>query len=334
MTTYFQGAEKEDFLVTGTVTNPTTVNTFNSSNARASMLPATSGASESNNILTANMSAADDDIWLHFTLWAPAISTFRNELRWIRFLSGSTVLLGFQYGTTGNGTFRVQKFASAAWSTLETSSLELITTTRYVFDVHVVMGNPGTLRVYVDGVPVIARDDLDLTWAGITGIDKVIFGCSNGSTSATHNYSEVIVADWNTIGSKLVTRAPDANGTYTAWAGAGYTALNEITPAATYMTSGTVDQRISLFLSDFPALATNERIESVKTSIAALRDASGPQSANLFVRVNSADDDEADQALSVGILNYHATWEMSPDTATYWTVAELNASEFGVRSRT
>ncbi|PSJ55815.1 hypothetical protein C7I85_26380 [Mesorhizobium soli] len=164
-------------------------------------------------------------------------------------------------------------------------------------------------------------------------MDKVRWSGQNAGGGAYTYFSECIVADWNTIGSKLVARAPTANGAYSEWSGAGYSALNELTPAATYMTSGAADQRISTVMATFPALGTGERIERVKVAANALRDASGPQKMNIFYRVAGADDHKSDRALTVSAANYTEAWDMSPATGTYWTPTELNASEPGARSR-
>ncbi|RUW41533.1 hypothetical protein EOA37_09740 [Mesorhizobium sp. M2A.F.Ca.ET.015.02.1.1] len=340
MTVYFQGAEIQDFVLTGNAIHSTAAGDFNSSNSRAAAVPSSttgtsSGSTETNDILDGNFSAGATDFWTHFycKFGTTVLGTTNRFLMW---LSGGTRLLGLRLASsTGPTTVEIGKFASGAWSTLGTATAGVISTnTLYKFDVHIVIGNPGTVAVYLDGVPIFNDNTLNLSWAGVSSFDAVRLARPIITSGAATRFSEIIVADWNTVGSKLVTAAPDANGNYTAWAGAGYTALNEVTPAATYMTSGTANQRISVSLGNFPALAANERVESVKVVANALRDASGPQKLNLFYRVNGTDNDDSDQSLTLSAANYSHSWAASPDTASYWTPTELNASEPGVRSRT
>ncbi|MFC3322152.1 hypothetical protein [Mesorhizobium cantuariense] len=338
-TVYFQGNEIQDFAVTGNAVHVTTSGHFNASNTRGSVClgsttGTTSGTTETNDVGDGNFSATATDFWTHsYVYLATVFSTTNRFLMW---LSGGTRLLGLRLSAgSAPATLEVGKYSAGAWSTLGTCTANVLAlSTLYKLDVHIVIGNPGTVAVYLDGVPIFNDSTLDLSWGGITSFDAVRIARPAVTSGAGVRFSEVICASWNTVGSKLVTGVPDANGNYTAWTGAGYTALNELTPAATYMTSGTANQRISVSLGNFPALGANERVESVKVVANALRDASGPQKLNLFYRVNSTDTDDSDQSLTLSAANYFHTWTASPDTASYWTPTELNASEPGVRSRT
>jgi hypothetical protein len=311
----------------------TTAGYFTAANSRGAVYPSAASLTEDLNYFDAIFSSVASSIWCHFVFRCDTLTN--NDKLW-KLYSGTTQLLSLQ-SVIANDSLRLQKYASSTWSTIDSSgSFVFANNGLYVVDIQVILGNPGTCRVYLNNVPVIASNAYDLSWPSVTDFSKIRFQKTYNSDSATRrgHFSEVIVADWCTLQSKVVGRGPDANGAYTAWTGAGYTAIDEVILSADYMTSGTVDQRISVSLGSFTALGANERIENVKASVNAFRDASGPQSLNLFTRISTTDYDGSDQALTVPAAHYSQSWATSPATATYWTPTELDASEFGVRSRT
>jgi hypothetical protein len=112
--------------------------------------------------------------------------------------------------------------------------------------------------------------------------------------------------------------------------------VDEVPYAGDMMVSGSSNQRFSLNFADVPALGTGESLQAVKISGAMVKDAGGPQSVNFFARIESADYDDIDQAAPAVINTTNPLsklWEVSPATGQPWTLAELNAAEFGVRSR-
>ena len=73
----------------------------------------------------------------------------------------------------------------------------------------------------------------------------------------------------------------------------------------------------------------------MKVGAVAVKDATGPQSLNFFSRVSGTDYDVGgDQPAPASIGGLRQVFEVNPATGLAWTVAELNAAEFGVRSRT
>ncbi len=329
--TYFQGAELQDFAAYSGAVHNSTAGFYKAANARCAIQCA-SGAEDANFIDTTSFSA--DDFWSHFVAsWAS--NAFQNMQRnFAKWYAGGVNRIALWQSAANSDRLEARKWNGAAWESIGISGpLGLLLSTTYTFDVYIKLGNPGSIRVYMDRVPIIAVDDANLTFPSVIALDKFRLSTSTVQAAASARYSEVIVANWNTLGSKLVSRAPAANGYYSEWAGLGHTALSEITPAATYMTSGAANQRISVAMAAFPALAAGERIERVKVAANKLRDASGPQKSNIFYRVAGTDDDRADRALTVSAADYTEAWDASPATGTYWTPTELNASEPGVRSR-
>jgi hypothetical protein len=328
MTVLFAATELMDFEVFANAAEATTASTFNSSNGRASILP-TNGAVDTN-YLDCDFSAASADFWLHDVIWTASLAATSGEF--VRVYSGGTQRIAVKVNST-SGDLVVQKWNGSAWVTLLTTATGVIVgNTRFVLDLHVVLGNPGKIALYINGAVVAADATLDVSFSGVTGFDKVRL--SNARTSSSNTYhSEVIVADWNTIGSKIVSKAPDANGNYTAWTGV-YTDIDDISGGSDVLASGSANQRESFSMADFPALSGSEVIAAVGMGISALRDAGGPQNVNMFTRIASTDYDGADRTLNAATTNRQVLWQVSPATSAAWTVAEINGAEFGVRSRT
>lgn len=329
MTVYFQGAEKADFVLsawTPGVSHSTASTSFVAANSRASLIQ---GEESSDAVYMQSTSFSATEFWTHFKRLTTAFSSSANPW-FISWRSGGTPYIGLQ--ATSGTSVSLRWWNGSSWVTIGSfvtvADLE-------TYDVYIKVGNPGQVRVYKDNLPVASSITIDTTFGGaVSAFDSIRMQCATAQFSTSTRYAEVIVADWNTIGSKLVTRIPDAAGTYSEWGGAGYTSVDELTEDNTMMASGTVDQRFSVTCTDFPALGTGESIEAVKVAGAIVKDAGGPQSVNFFTRVSGTDYHSSDQAAPASINGLRQVYDVNPNTSAAWTVSELNAAEFGVRSRT
>lgn len=329
MTVYFAATERLDWETQhGTVNSSSTSGRFNSSNGRA-YIGIIGTSTDDLNYADAVMSSAATDFWLHFVLYHPSLST---NLKFVKFYSSGTLKLGIaEISVTSYG---VYQWNGSSWTLLLTVDLSPVTASFNgditPWDLHIKVGNPGTIACYYNGVPVGITTSVDLS--GVSNIDTIRFQPSNSTDSS--GLSEVIVASWNTIGSKIVSVAPTGNGANTAWAN-DYTNVDEAGDGGTdYITSGTVNQRETYTFSAFPSLASGESIAAVGVGIEAFRDASSPQSINMCTRISGTDYDGADRSLNTSLTYLQKIWEVSPATSAAWTLTEANGAEFGVRSRT
>ena len=331
MPVLFAATELMDFVLTGNPSNlfaQTNSSYYLAANSRAGAQVG-SGVEDVTFVEGAFTSTAD--IWVHFVVgWVTAVGTQRL----VKLYSGGTNRLAFRFD--GNGAIELSKWNGTAWVILGTSATNsLITTaTPYVIDMHLTIGNPGRATIYFNGSPMVSSAAYDLTWSGVTGYDKIRFCSQHGSFQIV--YSEVIVADFNTLNSKVVSRVPDANGTYTAWAGTTgtFADIDDAAGGTDFITGAADGDRESWTHTNFPALAANESIVYVGMGASALRDAAGPQSFNMFTRISTTDYDKANETVSVGYTGFQQGWLVSPATSAAWTIAELDAAEFGVRART
>lgn len=336
MTLYFMGTELEDFpnRAGTSIAHSTNSNYRKLSNTRQVVgVTDTTNVEDSQYIDTDTFSATD--FWTHFVVGSntPSLSV-PSPFKWY---SGGTQKLRMRW-TNASGTIELSRWNGSAWVVLGTvTDFQMWSMTTLVlsgvpatFDFYIKSGNPGDFRCYINGAPAISLTGIDLS--GVGTIDKFRMQPWAG----TIFFSEVIVATWNTLFSKIVMRFPTGNGTYQEWTNGGFGIVDDLDAlSADVAVSPTADQRTTYTHAAFTALAANEVIGGVKVAIAANRDAAGPQNINIMTRIGGTTDyHDSNQALNVSQTRLSKMWETSPASAVAWTMTELNAAQFGVRSRT
>lgn len=334
MTVYFQGTEKEDFVLSSISSNiSNNATNYNASNVRCSLKITV----EASNYYANTASFSATDFWTHFN---HALANYTGNFNdyTVAWYAGATARIGLYLNTN---VITLKQWNGSAWSTIATTSAFNPASGRHIYDVYIKVGTAGVgeIRVYCDGLPAVYTNSFDTTFGGaVTAFTsmRLTSGVTNTSNGDSY-YSEVIIADWNTIGSRLQTIIPNGAGNYNAWTGAGYTAVDELNPGADFMTAASTNLRFSTAFSDIGALATGEIIAGVKVAGAFTKDLASPQSVDYFTRISGTDYDGTDQtapSATNSLTNISQSWATSPATSSAWTVTELNAAEFGVRSRT
>jgi hypothetical protein len=328
----FCGAEMEDWIrveeTPGNISQSLAGN-FNAPNARCSIQMPLAAVEFGNRIVSAPFSS--NEFWVSFSV--QFIFTGGAPLKFFTLSGGGTRRIALAQSASGSGQLRFFTWNGSSWDTIQTAGANSVTAALVRYDVYVKLGNPGVFRVYKDGIAVMAETP-NLSFGGLANLDTLELCTGFASGGVVTHYTEAIVATWNTIGSKLVTRVPDANGTHLAWPGAAFGNIDEITAGTDYMTSPTANQRASFLLTDFPALSAGFVVDNVRVVTTASTDGGGPSKLNNFVRIGSVDYDQSDKALTLGQAGVVTDFASSPATSLPWTIAELNAAEFGVRSRT
>lgn len=337
MTVYFQMTELADcgsYSVTGLQVRTTGINT---SNVRSG-IEIDEGADASSFISSPTFSATD--LWVHFNHYVNVqnVSTTTSTKSMVRFMSGGTQRI--RVNPVDANTVQIESWNGAAWTLLASGTATSIfaTSQRHITDIHATIGAAATISVYIDGTLIATAENVDTTFGGtVTAFDTVIWGCPNIAGSGTGLiYSEMIGANWNTIGSKLVTRIPDANGNYAEWTNGDFTVVDDIpgNGGVDYATSGTADQRVDWSMSSFPELTGNLIVASTQINVMINRDTTGPQNANFFVRTGGTDYHSADQPLNITQSGLRQKYETDPSTSAAWDITNLNNTTFGIRSRT
>jgi hypothetical protein len=336
MTVYFMGTESEDFPTrTGSVLQNTNAAYRKSANTRVAVQITRSSSGEDINFMETD-AFSSSDFWSH-VVWAinnpPGAGASQYITRWY---SGGVKKLGFRWSNMSAGTLEIAKWTGAAWSLLATVGDAMFAgagSIPYTLDFYIKLGNPGEMRVYFNGFPAIVRNDLDLS--GISAIDRLRLDGGANLINGEGMYSEIIVADFCTVGSKIVSRPPTGNGSYQEWTNGGFAIVDDVdATGADLATSATANQRTTYTHAALTALGGTEVLAGVKVAAAVNREVTGPQNLNFMTRISTTDYNGADQSLSTTSGRNSQMWENSPASATAWTIAEINAAHMGVRSRT
>lgn len=339
MTIYVQMGEIADVVTQSGVTGD--AGFYNPSNSRSSIKVQHGSGSNDTNLYFHGSTFSSTNIWIHYIYgcsnsWGPETAIATRSM--VRIMAGGTQRL--RVTPTDAAGVKLEMWTGAAWTILGsyTPGSTLFFNNINTFDINATVAVDGQIRVYLNNTLIIGVDNVDTTFSGaVTAFDNVIWGCPQGALGFQIGmafYSELYVTDWNTIGSKLVVKGPDANGAHAEWANGNFTVVDEYQGGVDYATSGTADQRVDWSMASFPALATNEVIVSVQVTSMINRDLGGPQHANFYVSRGGTDYDDTDQSLSLTQTRMSTRFENDPATSTTWTVADLNSTTFGIRSRT
>jgi len=208
---------------------------FSAGYARCSLNPSVGGAAFSNVFPAGAITAC----WLHFT----AMQTQNQngtEAGFVGFgksgVSKALMVTAYATASAQSSMLRISKWTGSSWTNLNSSPTGvLVLSAVNRIDVQLVAFADtvnGTINVYVNEgtVPVVTYTG-DLTQTSFaTNVDRLVIGPGPG-TGIDHQknrVSEIIVADSDTRGLRLVTAAPNGAGSANNWTGA-YTTIDETT---------------------------------------------------------------------------------------------------------
>lgn len=199
----------------------------------------------------------------------------------------------------------------------------------------------GVAIVRVNGVPVINLTSQDTRNAGNASANTIRIGSSTTPTPANLDYDDIYVFDTtgssnnDFVGDCRVERiAPSGAGATTAWtpsAGANYACVDEAPPNADtdYVSSLTAGQTDTYACGNL--VTTSGTVYAVQATATARKDDAGSRSLALVARPGGTDRLGATQGIGDTYGTYTEIWNTNPDTAAAWTIAAVNASEFGQR---
>lgn len=233
---------------------------------------------------------------------------------------------------TGQDRFRLEDQRLRIWdgSAFQSRGDTIATQSgRVRWDVYFRSGASGEITVW-------RNEEVVATWSGDTGtfaINRLFFGnpVAFGSQSAV--ISQVLVADFLTLRSKVSSRRPDSNGTYTAWTG-DVTALDEaVTDFADAILTTSTSDRESFTCS--ARSLTGYEARGVGVNFMGYRSGASAPKVRPFLRRSGADYDGDDVTLSFGRSRHSQMWEEDPATLSPWTAANAGSAalEFGVQGR-
>ncbi len=260
-----------------------------------------------------------------------------------KFLEGITVHVMIKF-TLANGTIEVERSGGGFIATSSTSAYPL--NAWFHIEVKIkIHDTTGTAQIRIDGVDVINETGLDTRNGGTAGlIDLVTFGSAE-SNSAILRINDIFILNEqgsaplnDLIGPHTIeSLRADGAGNYTNWdplAGTNWEAVDDPIDAvhdgdATYVET-TVAERDSY---TFEALVSGEDPIAVQAK-ATSRFTGTQQDFNTFLRRSSTDNDGPTETGNASAYADRAIkiWETDPIAAAAWTKANLEATEFGIRT--
>lgn len=289
--------------------------------------------------------------WLHFTLYHDLLDNFAADGVLFRLvdtannqspfmLDGNNGAWACRRNTTGTtySTFdTITSSASGGGGELKSDTLQTI-------DVHwKIHATLGVYEVFIDGLSVALFEGDTETQVGTT-VDAIQFTSGISGTATTFaRFGEIIIADESTIDWRLATLRPTANSaTNNAWTN-GEPEIDDVGVASdlTLIHAGTNDNTQGFVMSDITAGASADGldIKAVVVSARGMVGESGVQNIQAHYRKTGGTPADYFSANIAGAGSSHLRYlqhvfDDSPDTAAAWTEAEVNAAEFGLRSKT
>lgn len=324
MTVYFAGTEPWDFeTIGGTVNLVTNTSEFFVANSRCAVSPLNTNA-DNVNYVDCPLGTAVTEVWQHTVLYVSTANA--ATLQFFEYYTSGTRAIGVSLDSTGH--FTVSQWNGSSWSLLATATTNISNGFLGTVDLHIKLGNPGAIVLYVNQIPYIS---ITPNLSAIASVDTLRM--QGAGLTVTLAFSEVILSNWNTNGSKIVSAPPTGNSAVnTAWTG-DYTDVNALSPGAgTYISSATAGQREGFTFAAFPALTAGQSIAGIGIGISGFSDLTSPQHIEMSTRISSTNYDGPSRSLPVALTYLQMFWNNSPATGIAWTYAEANAAEYGVVS--
>jgi len=200
-------------------------------------------------------------------------------------------------------------------------------------DLHIVLSDTaGKFDVYINGEFDAGLSFVDTILTTATDIDRVSF--RGASVFDTVYYSGIIISDEDTRGMRLVQRLPTLAGSQVDWTG-DVSAVDEVgVNDADAITSATTDQ-VELFnFDDLPTEFASSPIAAVVLSARAQSSAVSPTTIDGVTRINGVNYDQSPQReIPTAYAPAQFIFPTNPETLSEWTTADVNAAEFGVKSK-
>jgi hypothetical protein len=190
----------------------------------------------------------------------------------------------------------------------------------------------GFLFIYAGNELVYSFNGDTTNSSTVTSISALRFSRNNSSgTVGNVNFSEIIVADESTIANRLITLPLTATGSINDWSGDPADIIPVSINDATTIESSTDGDIITRDLVTLNPLGDTEIVKAV--AISARANALGIiDQLTPVTRIASTNYTLAPTPLTSGFEGRNAVWSINPDTSLLWTVADINAAEFGFRA--
>lgn len=294
-----------------------------------------------NNAMRKVVSAADEHATMTVGFAFKPDAAFTNA-QLLEFISDTSATTHIQIGTNLNNAIVVRR---GDGTVLGTSAVDIIVPGIFVYiEAKVVLhDSTGSVVVRVNSAIVLNLTNIDTKNGGTkTVLEGFRLLNQTGQTSQIDDVyltNGAGVVNVGFLGDVSVeTLFPNGNGNSSQLVGSdadsvdNYLLVDETTPNTTdYVGSGTDDQKDTYAFTNL--VHTVGSIRGVQTAMYAAKSDSGARSMAKVIRSGGTDFDGADKVLSTSFAAILEINENDPNTAAAWTIANVNAAEFGVKVR-
>jgi hypothetical protein len=277
--------------------------------------------------------AAQSDFWVSCYMRIPAVDMGVADSAMLQFFNTavSTTQALFQVDAD-NGVINWEYWNGSAWVETGGDISNLTITTRVRIDIHIIMSDSaGALELYVDGALAHTATTTDTIWTAATTIDRIRFGNYEGSVNSMI-WSAIFVSDEDSRALTFVHRPPIADGAQTAWTGT-YDDVDETGENDANFITTTTNNAIETFTFADIGFAGSS-VAAVVVSLRAQGSASSPTQIEGVARIGGVDYSQSllEPADTAAFGPVRAIFSFNPATSNEWTVADVDAAEFGVKA--
>jgi len=206
----------------------------------------------------------------------------------------------------------------------------------YVHDFQLIMhGSTGRFKIWRDDVLIFDTGDMNTVQTAATTVDRVSFNnpINNNAAASGLTISSVILASEDTRDLIPVGLYANGNGASTDWSG-DYQDIDEKDLGADFISSTAANDDELHTKEAVPAAFVGQRVRAVVHAMRARNGSTGPQNLRSLMRVSGVKYASTDLAITSGMGPVQYVWDTNPADGLTWSQADLNSSQFGVRSRT
>lgn len=262
------------------------------------------------------------ELWTHLTLLAIGAGSSGNApLVW---RVGGTEVVRVTVGANTPATLKYK--VGTSWVAAGTATLGNGQVCDFRFKPH---ATEGIVEMFIGGISAIRAEGVNTT--ALAGITSLLLARHTSGSSNNTRYSDILMADYNTIGAKISRKAPTADGTYKDWTGGyadvGDAALND----ASYIAATAAGQR-ETFTGPAFAAAGGYKVCAVAVAARARMSTAAITSLKTLLQISGTFYPSPSLALGAGFGPKIAIYDKNPATQAAWTSVTAANGEFGVEA--
>lgn len=279
--------------------------------------------------------SAVSDCWIRFHMRVRSLQSAGNLSGTpFRIKSGEAGISLFQLDYDSASLLAMEYWNGSAYVEVNEITPIFAADTLYKIDIQLKLDNSvGIFRIYVNDTLVWEYTG-DTIFTAATTVDTIELASGNiVGTTSDFVFSGLILADEDTRSMVFHQGQATANGADTAWTGV-YTDVTKLDRNDnTFIESGTAAQLETYVMDDVHTDLAAFVPRAVVLSTRTRRGATGPQNMQGVVRQSGTDFMTSNIAgINTAYGTRQAVMNTNPATSAAWTISEINAAEFGVKS--